>query len=269
MEVMRPRLLDPLAVIAHVAAVTTRIDLGVGVVLLPLRVPVQLARTLATLDAISNGRLIAGLGLGNKNPGLYAEHGVPTSGRLDRYLAGLDVLRRLLAEGQAAYDGPEWSIVGQTGIPPATRTPHPPIWLGARSEVAVRRAANLADGLLGAGSGGHEEFAGWVDVVKDELEAIGRDPATFTIASRVYVLVDPTPESVGRMHKWFGAVYGNESLADRVALVGDIDAVKERVADLHSNGVGHIVLNPVLDYERHLEVFANGLLGVDGNTSDL
>jgi alkanesulfonate monooxygenase SsuD/methylene tetrahydromethanopterin reductase-like flavin-dependent oxidoreductase (luciferase family) len=269
MEVMRPRLLDPLAVIAHVAAVTTTIDLGVGVILVPLRVPVQLARTLATLDRLSSGRLIAGLGLGNKNIDLYAEHGVPTNDRLDRYLAGLDLLKRLLAEGQAPYDGPEWSIVGQTGIPPVTRTPHPPIWLGARSEIAVRRAVNIADGLLGAGSGGHEEFVGWIDVAKDELDKIGRDPSTFEIATRIYVLVDPNPERVERMHAWFGAVYGNESLADRVALVGDMDAVNERVADLHSKGVGHIVLNPVLDYERHLEAFATGFLGVDGNTSDL
>lgn len=256
MEVMRPRLLDPLAVLAHAAAVTERVDLGVAVLLLPLRVPVQLARELATIDHLSRGRLVVGVGLGNRDPALYAEHGVATEGRLDRYLAGLRILRELLESGTAAYQGPEWVLDARTGVPLPTSRPRPPIWLGARTEVAVRRAASEADGLVGAGAGGHDEFLGWLDVLADELNRIGRDPTTFDVATRVYVLADPTAQTRGRLRQWFSAVYGNEDLAERVTLQGDADALAERVAELEGRGVQHVIFQPVLDHERHLEVIA-------------
>jgi alkanesulfonate monooxygenase SsuD/methylene tetrahydromethanopterin reductase-like flavin-dependent oxidoreductase (luciferase family) len=260
MEVMRARMLDPLPLLAHAAAVTERIDLGVAILLLPLRVPAQLARQLATVDHLSNGRLIAGLGLGNKNESLYAEHGVPTSARLQRYLGGIRALKDLLTDGTTEFEGTEWTFSQQTGIPQPVSRPHPRLWLAGRSEAAVRRAAQEADGFVGSGSGGYEEFLSWLPVLEDELGRLGRDRSTFTIASRVYVLVDPTPESRRRSGDWFAKVYGNAELADRAALAGDADAIAERVASLAARGVDHVILNPVLDYRRHLDGFAADVL---------
>lgn len=257
MEVMRPQLLDPLAVLAHAAAVTGRVHLGVAVVLLPLRDPVVLARELATIDHLSGGRLIIGLGLGNRNPALYAEHGVPSGGRLDRYLSGMQVLKELLETGRSGYAGPQWTVTGETGVPPPTRRPRPPIWLGARTEVAVRRAAREADGLVGAGAGGHEELLRWLDVLADELGRIGREPASFSVGARVYVLADPTSASRERARAWFAAVYGNGDLADEVTLMGDADALAERVDLLAGRGVHHVIFQPVVDHERHLDVIAS------------
>ena len=269
MEVMRPRLLDPLTVLAHVAAVTNVVKLGVAVILLPLRVPVRLARELASLDSLSNGRLIAGLGLGSRNPHLYSEHGISSEDRLDRYLSSLAVLKDLLSHGRAEYRGREWCIVGETGMPPVVQQPRPPIWLGARSDVAVRRAARESDGLITPGAATAEEVLHGLTVARDELARQGRDPASFTLAARVYVLVDPTPPSLGRMRRWFGAVYGDESLGERVTVVGGIDTVNERVAELVARGLRHVVLNPVIDVERHLDVLAASTLSVDWDTSDV
>jgi alkanesulfonate monooxygenase SsuD/methylene tetrahydromethanopterin reductase-like flavin-dependent oxidoreductase (luciferase family) len=254
MEVMRPRLLDPLGVLAHAAALTTRVELGVAVLLLPLRAPVLLARELSTIDHLSGGRLIVGLGLGNRNPALYAEHGVATDGRLDRYLGSLQVLKELLETGRTTYEGGDWVVTGETGVPQPVRRPRPPIWLGARTEVAVRRAAREADGLVGAGAGGHQEFLGWLDVLADEFERSGRDRSSFSVAARVYVLVDPTGASRDRLRRWFLAVYGNGDLAERVTLMGDADALAERVDVLRGRGVQHVIFQPVLDFERHIDV---------------
>jgi alkanesulfonate monooxygenase SsuD/methylene tetrahydromethanopterin reductase-like flavin-dependent oxidoreductase (luciferase family) len=124
----------------------------------------------------------------------------------------------------------------------------------------VRRAAQEADGFVGSGSGGYEEFLSWLPVLEDELGRSGRDRSTFSIASRVYVLLDPTPESRQRLTDWFVAVYGNAALAERATLAGDADAIAERVAGLAARGVDHVILNPVLDYQRHLEGFAADVL---------
>jgi len=250
--------LSSLGLLAHVAAVTERVELGVGVVLLPLRMPVALARDLATIDVLSGGRLIAGVGIGRRRPELYAEYGLPAGGRLDRYLAGLDVLRRLLREGSATYEGPEWTMSGVSTVPAPVRPP--PIWVAAREEVAIRRAVHVGDGWLGSGKADRHEVARSIGFVNDELERSGRDPAGFAIGCRMYLLLDPTHSSRLRLAQWYGRVHGDQTIADRAVFSGDAEACRERVAELRELGMQHIILNPVFDYERHLDRLGSDVL---------
>lgn len=143
-----PRL-EALSALTYLAAVTTRVRLAAGVVVVPQRQPVLLAKQLACIDVLSKGRLIVGVGVGHIEPELAA-FGVDLSERGERTDEYLDAVVRLWAEEPTRYDG-RWVRI-QTGMiqrPRPLQSPHPPIIVGGRSRAALRRAAQLGNGWFG------------------------------------------------------------------------------------------------------------------------
>lgn len=137
-------ILSPLVTLAHLSAVTERIRLGPGVYLLPLRPPVITAKDVATLDVISGGRLIMGVGAGGENADEYRAAGVEPGNRGARMDEGVAALRALL-------DGEQAEGTGRfVNVPAVTLEPRPerrvPIWIGGRADAVVDRAARLGDG---------------------------------------------------------------------------------------------------------------------------
>ncbi len=133
---------------AAIAAVTKRIRIGFNLLLLPLHHPVQLAENLAAIDLISNGRLDVGLGQG------YAVHefagyGIERSERLSRFVEGWDILNGLWTEDVFSYDGKRYNVDSARLVPKPVQQPTPPVWVGATSEKAVRRAGRRGANLLG------------------------------------------------------------------------------------------------------------------------
>jgi len=255
-ELSSAPVLDPLAVLAHAAGQTSHVRLGVAVVLAPLRIPVRLAQTLASLDVLSRGRLIVGLGYGSK-PEIYARYGLSPERRLRRYLDGIDLMLRLWSEDEVDFENEWWTLKGPANVVKPVQRPHPPLWFGARSEPALRRAVKRGDGWIASGSIGAEEFQASLATVREQLEADGRDPASFTIAKRMYVAVTSDPARAReRMRGWFAAAYGTAELADRVAVVGDAEHCAEQVQALTEAGVSHVLLNPVFDELEQVEALA-------------
>jgi probable F420-dependent oxidoreductase len=249
------RVLDPLAVLALAAALTSRIRLATAVILLPLRPPVELAKSFATVDQLSGGRLIAGVALGRK--GGYPAFGLTEQGRVRRFEEAVALLKRLWTEDEVTFDGEFWQLNEASVEPKPVQQPHPPLWFGGTAPPAVRRAARLADGWMGAGSIGTADFASAHTVLREALEAEGRDAASFPVAKRVYVAVDADRERArSRLADWFGAFYGNPGLAERVAVYGPPDACIEQLAEVARSGAQLIALNPVFDEERQAETLA-------------
>ena len=140
-------ILDPLVALAHLAAHTERILLGTGVILLPQRNPVVLAKQVASLDVLSGGRLILGIGVAYLEPEMTAI-GVPMEARgarSDEYLAAM---RSLWHDHAPAYDGRYASFAGVDAYPRPVQQPLP-IVVGGHTEAAFRRAARHADGWYG------------------------------------------------------------------------------------------------------------------------
>jgi probable F420-dependent oxidoreductase len=140
-------ILDPLVALAHLAAHTDRIKLGTGVIILPQRNPVVLAKQVASLDVLSGGRLILGIGVAYLEPEMAAI-GVPMEGRgtrADEYLAAM---RSLWEDEAPAYDGKYVSFDGVDAHPRPAQTPLPVV-VGGRSERAFLRAARHGDGWYG------------------------------------------------------------------------------------------------------------------------
>jgi alkanesulfonate monooxygenase SsuD/methylene tetrahydromethanopterin reductase-like flavin-dependent oxidoreductase (luciferase family) len=253
-ELTSAPILDPLAVLAYAAAATTAPRLGVAVLLTPLRVPMQLARDMASVDHLSDGRLVVGVGFGSSTH-LYPAYGLSSEHRLKRYVDGLELVRRLWTEDRVTFRNAWWDLEDVRGLAPA-QTPHPPLWFGARRGPALRRAAEIGDGWIGSGSAPHEEFCTSLAEVRRHLDDRGRDES-FTIAKRVYIEVDDdVSRGRSRMREWFAANYGKPSLADEVAVVGDADHCAEHLHELRELGVGHFILNPVIDPRHQLDVLA-------------
>jgi probable F420-dependent oxidoreductase len=144
------RILDPVIALTYAAAVTTTVRLGTGIIILPQRNPLVLAKELASLDVLSNGRLIFGIGVGYLEPEFRAI-GAPFEDRgavSDEYLAAM---RAIWSEAKPAYRGRFVSFADVQAHPQPVQRPHPPIVVGGRSAAAFRRAVRFGNGWYGFG----------------------------------------------------------------------------------------------------------------------
>lgn len=236
--------LEPVTLLTYAAAVTSRIRLGIGVTILPLRSPVVLAKSFASLDQLSGGRLIAGVGVGGDHTDFTA-FGTTQADRVPRFVQGLDAMRRLWSREAVTATGPGWSLDGVSLEVIPVQDPLP-VWIGARAEPAVRRAVELGDGFIGAGSCTTVEFAEQVQTVAAELDRTGRDRGDFPVAKRVYISVDEdSGRARGLLGEWFGHLYGDRDRADGSVAAGPVGACVDFVRDVADAGADLIVLNPV------------------------
>ena len=246
---------DALTILTYAAAVTTRIRVGVAVIVLPVHSPVEVAHRVATLDYISNGRAVLGVGIGRDHH--YAEFKVPKEHRVRRFRESVEVMKALWTEPKVTYRGSIYQLDGATMAPKPVQKPHPPIWLGGDHPDAVRRAATLADGWMGSGGSSTATFGRSVPILKAALEKAGRDPATFPISKRVFMSVDDRPEVArAELHRWFSVVYHNPDGADASGVHGTPEQVRERLEQLVAMGANHLLLNPVGRYAEQLETLA-------------
>ena len=180
--------LEPLELLTYAAAITERMRLGAAVLLAALRSPVHLAKSLATLDHLSRGRLIVGVGLG-ANPRVYPAYGISADRRAARFAEAIRLMQRLWTEPRVTFDGQFWKLDNAAMEPKPLQKPHPPIWFGAHHPLALQRAVEIGSGFIGAGSISTKQFIEEVQTLRALLEKAGRDPATFAVGKRVYVAV--------------------------------------------------------------------------------
>ncbi|MGZ8566295.1 MAG: LLM class F420-dependent oxidoreductase [Actinomycetota bacterium] len=143
-------ILDPVTTLAFLAGLTGSVRLGTGIVVLPLRNPLVLAKELATVDVLSGGRLIFGIGVG------YVERefeaiGVPFDGRGDRLEEHLAAIRAIWTEDHPAHSGRVVRFDGVQAHPRPDQRPHPPIVMGGYAPAVMRRTVREADGWYGWG----------------------------------------------------------------------------------------------------------------------
>jgi probable F420-dependent oxidoreductase len=174
---------DPLAVMAAIAARTSRVQIGTSVLIVPYRNPLVLAKSLATIDHIANGRVVLGIGVGwmaEEFDALGLAELYPHRGRVtDEYISAcIDLWTQ---DGPSSFDG-EWVSYRDVGANPRpVQKPHIPIWVGGKSVPALRRVARYGSGYHAVGST-PAELAGEIATVHDAMERAGRDPAQLTVS---------------------------------------------------------------------------------------
>ena len=246
---------DPMVVLTYAAAVTTSIRVGVSVAVLPVHHPILVAHQVATLDYASNGRAILGVGLGRDHH--YSQFQVPRDHRVRRFREQVEIIKTLWSEPTVKYRGRIYQLEGGTIALKPVQKPHPPIWLGGGHPDALRRAAAIADGWMGAGGSSTADFARAVPLLREHLEKAGHDPASFPISKRVFLSVHERSDVArAELHRWFSVVYRNPAGTDACGVHGTPVQVRERLAELVGMGANHLLLNPVCRYTEQVEALA-------------
>jgi probable F420-dependent oxidoreductase len=245
--------LAALQLLPFAAAHTSRIRLGVAVLIAPRHNPVLLARELAAIDRLSEGRLDAGFGLGQRAPQLEPL-GFPDDRPVRRLRETVEVVRALWTQERATYEGQIWRLDDTPQEPKPLQQPHPPIWLGVGGPQGLRVAARLGDAWIGAGSSSSEQFLQRVATLRRELEAAGRDPASFPIAKRVYLSIGASVEEARvALKPALDGMYGAPGLTERVAVYGPPEHCLAELRRLLDGGAGMLVLNTLHDPEGQLD----------------
>lgn len=174
---------------AAVATRTKRVQIGTLVLLLPLHNAVRLAEEAATVDILSGGRLLLGVGQGYRSSE-FEGLGIPIKERLPRFLENLEVLRLAWEEPSVTFHGRYYHLDNISITPPPLQKPRPQIWLGANTEAGTRRAARIGDGFLGANK------LPMMKVYRDALREFKGPDAVPKISRTVimYVAEDPDRE---------------------------------------------------------------------------
>ena len=133
---------------------------------------------------------------------------------------------------------------------------------GVDSGAALERAVTHGDGWMGAGSSTVDDFRRQIVEIRALLDQQDRDPATFTLSKRLYVAIDDDADRAQRrLREWFGHNYGNPPMADAVSVWGPPAHVYEAIDGFIEAGAQHLLLNPVFDFDEHLEALARYVPG--------
>ena len=215
---------DPLVTLAHVAGVTSRVRLGVAVLNMPFYSPILMAKQLTTLDVLSGGRLVAGLGLGWSREE-FAAVGVPYERRGARGEEFLHALEAIWRDDVVEFKGEFYDVPRAHVDPKPVQRPRPPILLGGFAPAALDRAARLADGWVSGSAADFARIESAITTINDAAAAAGRDASTLEFVVRGVVrLRDRDEERLlsGTLDKIRGDL-------DRLAAIG----VTETFVDLN------------------------------------
>lgn len=257
----RPRH-DALGLLAGVAGRVPRVQLGTAVLLPALRNPVLLAHQVATLDQVSEGRLILGVGFASDRPNIRAEFasaGVPFDKRLGRMMEGLRLCRALWTGQPVTWDG-RWQVTDGVLAPTPHRPGGPPLWIGGNLPASLERAGKWFDGWFPNAPDPAAFARHWAEV-KGFASAAGRDATALSGAMYLTLAVDEDAgRAEARLDTFLERYYGQPAsvLRRRQAhYAGSASGVAAWLAGYADAGASHLVLRFAGEHERHLDAMAD------------
>jgi len=251
----------PIEAMTYAAACTQRLRLGCVVFVSTLHSPVHLAKSLSTLDQLSRGRIEIGVGTGGQGRP-FAAFGVDPGRYVARFTEGIALMKALWTQPRVTFDGEFWQLQDAAMEPKPFQKPYPPLWFGAASEPALRRAVRLGDGFFGAGSSPTAGFAEQVAVVRAALAEAGRPADSFPIAKRVYVAIDDNAgRARARMNTALTELYGQRVEAIEAAAVAGTaaDCVRE-LQQVAQAGAELIRCTALFDQAEQMEQLAAAVI---------
>jgi probable F420-dependent oxidoreductase len=256
---------DGLITLAAFAGKTSRIKVGSAINLLPLRPPVVVAKAVSTLDVVSKGRFIFGVGVGGEFPKEFEACGVPVHERGRRASEAIEICRKLWTEDHVTYEGKVFQLRDVTMLPKPVQPGGPPIIVSGRSEAAIRRAARLGDGYMPY-LFTPERYADGLKKIYAMANDVKRDISRFTPYHFVFTAVAETHEEAHRMaveqlSKRYNQPF--ENLVERYCALGTPKECVERLQRFVDAGARHFVLSPLCGNEvlgQHLEIYAREII---------
>jgi probable F420-dependent oxidoreductase len=242
-------LYESLTLLAAYASITERIKLGTAVYLLALRPPAIAAKVTATLDVLSGGRLLFGVGVGGENPKEFELAGVPHRERGARVSEAIEVVRTLWRETPARFKGRFTEFDGVSIDPKPVQAGGPPIWIGGRSDAALERAARRGDGWVSYVVQ-PERFAQSLAKIRAAAQAQGRALDGFTPAHLTFITLGRDYESarsvwVERLSRRYAQDFA--PLARKYGVIGTPEQCAEQLERFRAAGCRYFLLNAICD----------------------
>lgn len=255
-------ILDPLMQLLQVAILSPRLEIGTGVYLLPLRHPTPVAKQVATLDVLSEGRLIFGVGVGGEFAQEFAACGVPLNERGARLSEGIEVLRKLWSGAPVSHEGRFYPFPEVQLLPAPAQPGGPPVWCGGRSDAALMRTGYLADGYI--------SYVVTPQMFSDALQKIaaaaaqaGRKFDAFGTGHLLFARIDDHyDQAFAAAVRSLSHRYAMDFTkpAGKYAALGRPEDVAQSMRAFYDAGVRHLVMDfvgPYEEREQQLERFKN------------
>jgi probable F420-dependent oxidoreductase len=252
--------LEPLTVLAAAAGATKNIRLGTSVLLGNTRHPVHLAKIIATLDFISNGRITLGLGFGSRESDYQAVE-VPYEHRGSRAVEQVRLMKRLWSEENVTYHGKFFRVENLTIGPRPVQKPHPPIWTGGSAEAALKRAGTWANGFI-SGSSAIVEFQTTWHKIAGYAVAAGRNPDDIEKASLAFMAIDDDKSTAVKTvedytMRYYGRLRGD---IEPVSIVGSAAQCAEKIEYFFSKGIDTLIIGVANPDPKQLDLFGEKVL---------
>jgi probable F420-dependent oxidoreductase len=251
--------LDGFTTLVWAAAHTSRVRLGSAVLLMPFRNPALFARQVATVDALSGGRVTLGISLGGRE-NEHATIGASYKQRARRLEEGVQVMRLLFGGENVSFKGRFYELQDATITPRPAQGAGLPILLGAGSDAGLARAGRIGDGWIAGGGGSPEQFATNWQKVRDAAQAAGRPVASLQNGKLFYVWID---DDAGRardkVERFVRAYYGLRYDINN-AVFGPAEACAERLRAYAQAGCQTLILGPAALDPAQLETIQKRLV---------
>lgn len=256
----RPRH-EPLTLLAGVAGRVPGVELGTAVLLPALRNPVVLAHQIATLDQVSEGRFILGVGIAADAPPIRAEFtaaGVPFDKRVGRMMEGLRLMRALWTGQPVDWDG-RWQVSAGTLAPTPFRAGGPPVWIGGNLKASLDRAGKHFDGWFPIAPSPETFATQWADI-KATARVEGRDADAMTGAMYLTIALDEdAAKAEARLDSFLETYYSAPAALLRrrqACYAGPEAGLGAYLKSYADAGVSHLMLRFAGDPERQMEAAA-------------
>lgn len=237
-------IVECVTLLSAIAAVTSRVRIGTAVYLLPLRQPTVAAKTFAGLDYVSGGRLEFGVGVGGEFVKEFEACGIPHAERGARTDEGLEIVTRLWTEERVTFEG-RFHRFKDIGIAPRPlQQPRPPIWIGGRSDAALRRTARFADGWL-AYMATRERIRESMSKIGDQASALGREAGAIRCGLLLFCFVASDRDVARtRVVQDLSSRYNQpfETLVDRYCAFGTPAECAQAIRRFAEAGANNLVL---------------------------
>lgn len=254
----------PMPLLSAAAAVTSRVRLGTSILLATQHSPLVLAKELATIDRISNGRLIVGIAAGGRAVD-FAAANIPMTERGSRLEETVSIMKQAWSGGAVKHHGKIFAFDVPPVGPTPVQKPHPPIYIGGRSDAAIDRAVRLADGYIPGGSG--------PAALRRELTRVGaaaarrgRDVASLPCSAVVYFgMGKDIGQALALVAQYLQTYYGPELKLRpaRDTIYGDPELAAERLKEFAALSLDTLILVPAIRDARQVDLMARALTLAD------
>jgi probable F420-dependent oxidoreductase len=269
-----PDFFESLTTLAYLAGQTSRVKLGIACVVMPCRNPIFLAKQTATLDHLTQGRLVVGIGLGSKatfESNEFEVFQVPFKKRAPLTDEYTEAMLAIWTQGKATFHGPTIQFTDAEIFPKPLQKPHPPIWVGGWTDKAAERTARLGDGWI-PGWLSPSEMARGAEVLRRKANEVGRNPDDIVIAVEKVASIDTDRDkaleralpTVRASSNTYERDVDNVKFALDRHIFGSVDDVLRWVDEFAEAGVSHFELKLMYksmdELELQMELWAEHII---------